>query len=177
MTPEDLTYADRNRLRQMLDAEDLKQSGGMKSFDLNKPPTPPYQFREFPCMMFGASGITCAAHNSYERDQLRRQGWTDAPPWPGEYSDERPYAPAGNQITPAGNQQEQVLTQILQTLEAMQTRLEHQYNSIRELENRQAEFDMRVTQQPDEPEPPKPPAKKNPPPPPKKKPAGSAKGD
>lgn len=168
MTPEDLTFADRTRLRQMLDAEDLKQTGGMKSFDLNKPPTPPYQFREFPCMMFGENGATCAAHNSYERDQLRRQGWTDAPPW-SQYAELQnlPHAPAANP-------QEQVLAQILQTLEGMQTRMEHQYNSIRELERRQAEFETRTTE---EPEPPKPPVKKAPPPPPKKKPAGSAKGD
>lgn len=163
MTPEDLSFTDRTRLRQMLDAEDLKQSGGMKSFDLNKPPSPPYVFKEFPCMMFGEGGATCAAHNSYERDQLRRRGWTDAPSWPGEYSEpERPNLPH----TPAGNQQDQMLSQIVQTLEGMQTRMEHQYNSICEIQRKQAELEMRAESRP--------PAKKRRPLP-RKKPAGSVK--
>ena len=72
----DLSYEQRVRLRQLLDDQDRKNSG-LKEFDLNKPPVPPYQMREFPFLMYHhATGKTRAARNADEREFLISEGWS-----------------------------------------------------------------------------------------------------
>lgn len=76
----ELTYEERVRLRQMLDIMDQKQAGGMKEFDLNKPPVPAYVFREYPFLMYNhETGQAKAARNGAERELMEASGWSEDP--------------------------------------------------------------------------------------------------
>lgn len=88
MTPELLTYEDRVRMRRILDQMDQKDAAGaMKEFDLNKPPVPPYVYREFPFLMYHhQTKQSKPAQNHQERERMLAEGWStdpfgsDAPP-------------------------------------------------------------------------------------------------
>jgi hypothetical protein len=74
------TYEERIKLRRMLDAMDQQEAGGMKQFDLAKPPVPAYQFREYPFLMYDHStGKTTSAQNHQHRQALIAQGWSESP--------------------------------------------------------------------------------------------------
>lgn len=83
MTPQELSYEERIKMRRYLDSLDQKEAGGMKEFDLNKPPTPPYVFREYPFTMYNHElGTARLAHNYHERQQLQAGGWSENPAAP-----------------------------------------------------------------------------------------------
>jgi hypothetical protein len=79
MTPEVPTYEERVKMRRWLDAMDQKEAaGGMKEFDLNKPPQVPYVYREFPYLMYHhADHRTRPARNHEERQQMLAEGWSE----------------------------------------------------------------------------------------------------
>jgi hypothetical protein len=81
MTPETLTYEDRVRMRRLLDEMDHKDTvGSTKEFDLNKPPVPPYVYREFPFLMYHhASHQTKPARSGEERERMMAAGWSEDP--------------------------------------------------------------------------------------------------
>jgi hypothetical protein len=82
MTPTntDLTYEERVKLRRMLDNLDQKEAGGTKEFDLNKPPVPPYVYREFPYLMYNHEvKSTRPARNHEERERMLAEGWSTEP--------------------------------------------------------------------------------------------------
>lgn len=85
MTPTDLSYEDRVRMRRMLDELDQKETvGATKDFDLNKPPTAKYVFQEFPFLMYHHQSKRCkAARNHVEREEMERGGWS-VDPFPAE---------------------------------------------------------------------------------------------
>jgi hypothetical protein len=73
------SFEERKRLRELLDREDGKLAG-QREFDLNKPPAPPYQYREFPFLMYHhATGKTHPARNEEEREHLISEGWSRNP--------------------------------------------------------------------------------------------------
>jgi hypothetical protein len=75
-----LSYEERIKLRRLLDQLDQKEAGGMKEFDLAKPPVPPYQFREYPYVMYNHQTRQAkAARNHEEREQMQSAGWRDQP--------------------------------------------------------------------------------------------------
>lgn len=75
------TYEERVKIRQMLDMADQKEAAnGMREFDLNKPPTPPYRHNEYPYLMYNhETGQSRAALNHLQREQLAAQGWSENP--------------------------------------------------------------------------------------------------
>lgn len=77
-TTDELTFEDRVKMRRMLDALDQKEAGGMKEFDLNKPPSKPYIYSEYPFLMY-QDGKTRAARNREEREQMLASGWREDP--------------------------------------------------------------------------------------------------
>jgi hypothetical protein len=81
MSPEALTYEDRVRMRRLLDQMDQKDAvGSTKEFDLNKPPTPPYQYREFPFLLYHhTQRQTKPAKNQEERERMLASGWSEEP--------------------------------------------------------------------------------------------------
>ena len=81
MSPEPLSYEERVKLRRMLDAMDQKEvQGGAKDFDLNKPPVPPYAYREYPYLIYNhAQRVTRPARNPDERARLLEEGWSEQP--------------------------------------------------------------------------------------------------
>lgn len=87
MSPDtQLTYEELARMRQIIAAHD-KQAGTMKEFDINKPDTPRYVFREYPFLMYNhETGQTKPAVNFEHRQQLLAQGWSEdsVPPQPRE---------------------------------------------------------------------------------------------
>lgn len=76
---DNLTYEDRVRMRRMLDNLDAKEAGGQKEFDLNKPPTPPYRYREYPFLMYHPSQKPRPARSHEERLSMVAQGWSEDP--------------------------------------------------------------------------------------------------
>lgn len=80
----ELTYEERVKMRRMLDIMDQKEAGGMKEFDLNKPPVAPYMYREFPFLMYNHSDKQSkAARNHEERERMLAAGWS-VEPFPAE---------------------------------------------------------------------------------------------
>lgn len=81
MSPETLTYEDRVRMRRLLDQMDQKDAvGSTKEFDLNKPPTKPYVYSEFPFLMYHhGTRQTRPAKNSEERERMLDAGWSEEP--------------------------------------------------------------------------------------------------
>lgn len=81
MSPETLTYEERVKMRRYLDQMDSKEaSGAMKEFDLNKPPTAPYVYREFPFLMYHhQNNTTKPARNHEERERMVAEGWSMDP--------------------------------------------------------------------------------------------------
>jgi hypothetical protein len=68
------------KMRRMLDQLDQKEAGGMKEFDLNKPPVPPYVYREYPYLMYHhGMRQTRPARNIEERQRLIGEGWSETP--------------------------------------------------------------------------------------------------
>jgi hypothetical protein len=75
-----LSYEERIKLRRLLDSLDQKEAGGMKEFDLAKPPVPHYQQREYPFVMYHYATRTARlAQNHGEREQMKAQGWSEEP--------------------------------------------------------------------------------------------------
>jgi hypothetical protein len=80
MSPTELTYEERIKMRRLLDSLDQKEAGGHKEFDLNKPPVPPYVYREYPKTMYRHDTKTSRpAHNFAECQQMMEAGWTVDP--------------------------------------------------------------------------------------------------
>ena len=76
----ELTYEERVRMRRHLDELDAKEAGGHKEFDLNKPLTPPYVYREYPFLMYHhATRKTRPAHNAEQRQRMLAEGWSEDP--------------------------------------------------------------------------------------------------
>lgn len=80
MAPE-MTYEERERLRQILAQHDAKDAAQANStFDLNKPPQAKYVYREFPFVMYNhATGKAKAARDHVERERLIAEGWSSDP--------------------------------------------------------------------------------------------------
>lgn len=74
----EFTFEERVRLRRMLDIQDQKESGGMKEFDFNKPNVPPYQYREYPFLMYHhGEQKTRPARDFEERQRMLAEGWSE----------------------------------------------------------------------------------------------------
>jgi len=74
------SYEDRVRLRRVLDQLDQKEAGGTKEFDLNKPPVPPYIYREYPILLYNHStGQNRPARTYDERQRMLAEGWSENP--------------------------------------------------------------------------------------------------
>lgn len=78
MSPAELTYEERVKMRRHLDMLDAKEAAGTKTFDLNKPPTPPYRFAEYPMLLYKQT-LATTAHTYEERQQLLAAGWSEDP--------------------------------------------------------------------------------------------------
>jgi hypothetical protein len=78
-TPE-LTYEERIKMRRYLDQLDQKESGSMKTFDLNKPPQDPYVYREYPILLYKhATGENKPAYDYEQRQRMLADGWSENP--------------------------------------------------------------------------------------------------
>lgn len=76
----DFTYEERVKMRRHLDEMDAKEAAGRKEFDLNKPPVPPYVYREYPFLMYNhATRRTRAAHSHAEKQKMLGEGWSEDP--------------------------------------------------------------------------------------------------
>ena len=79
-TQTELSYEERVKMRRMLDELDQKQAGGLKEFDLNKPPVPPYAYSEYPFLLYNhQTKQTRAAMNPQQRQQMIASGWSEDP--------------------------------------------------------------------------------------------------
>lgn len=84
MSPEP-THEEYERMRQILAQHDAKTAqNSMKEFDLNKPPSKPYIYQEFPFLMYHhQTKKTRPARNNGEREQMLVEGWS-MDPFPAE---------------------------------------------------------------------------------------------
>jgi len=79
--PTDLTYEERVKMRRLLDEADQKDAAnGMREFDLNRPPAPPYVYREYPRLLYNHVTKQNKPAHTYEQHQaMLAQGWTEEP--------------------------------------------------------------------------------------------------
>jgi len=104
------SYEERVRLRRVLDQLDQKEAGGMKEFDLNKPPAPPYLYREYPILLYNHStGQNRPARNYDERQRMLAEGWSENPVAP---------APPEVELTPQEELEAKELTRELKKKKA-----------------------------------------------------------
>lgn len=76
----ELSYEERVRMRRHLDMLDQKEAGTRKEFDLNRPPVPPYHFREYPFLMYHhPTKQARAAQNHEQRQKMLAEGWSEDP--------------------------------------------------------------------------------------------------
>ncbi len=81
MSPDPLSNDEIDRMRQIIAQHDAKTAQtAMKEFDLNKPSSGPYVYREFPFLLYDhQAGKTKAARNHEERQQMLADGWSESP--------------------------------------------------------------------------------------------------
>jgi len=79
--PTDLTYEERVMLRRLLDDADQKDAANaMREFDLNKPPVPPYVYREYPRLLYNHQTKQNKRAHTYEQQQsMLAEGWSEQP--------------------------------------------------------------------------------------------------
>lgn len=85
-----LNYEQRVELRRMLDEQD-RRSSTLREFDLNKPPVPAYEYKEFPFLMYKREirldgegkqiivRLTEPARTHEERERMLAEGWSTQP--------------------------------------------------------------------------------------------------
>ena len=143
----ELTYVERVRMRQHLDNLDQKQAGGLKEFDLNKPPVPPYAYREYPFLMYNhRTKQTRAALNHEQRQKMLAGQW---PQYPGQWSEEpaRAEIPEVELTVSERLQAEEIDRRLKMPKEQLETELSAQHmaemrTKIAELEARLAHEDL-----------------------------------
>jgi len=88
MSEAPMTYEERVRMRRVLDDLDQKEAGGMREFDLNKPPVKAYVYQEYPRLMYNHGNVTGPdaskkikpAPNYQQHQTMLAQGWREDPP-------------------------------------------------------------------------------------------------
>lgn len=85
MSPDPLRNDEIERMRQIIAQHDAKTAqNSMKEFDLNKPPSTPYVYQEFPFLMYHhQTKKTRPARNHDERERMVAEGWS-MDPFPAE---------------------------------------------------------------------------------------------
>ena len=76
--PSKFTHEQIEAFREVVFQRDAANAAMTREFDLNKPPTPPYRYQEFPRMLYRGAKNTIVK-NASERDKLLAQGWTIEP--------------------------------------------------------------------------------------------------
>lgn len=78
--PLPFTHEEVERMRQIVMSHDKAMFGGIKEFDLNKPPKEPYRYQEFPrCLYHHATAKTKNVANQAELEQHLSAGWSKDP--------------------------------------------------------------------------------------------------
>jgi hypothetical protein len=99
MTNKQLTDEEYEHMRELLGKHDMETGKNQpQEFDLNNPPSKPYQFKEFPKIMFHHGGRAHrTANNADEQKALEKAGW-QVDPYPrraepvsseGEYEEDQ----------------------------------------------------------------------------------------
>lgn len=77
--PGGFTHEQIEGMRRFIQQYDAQNAAITREFDLNKPPTPPYRYQEFPRLLY-RGGKTITAQDARGQDLLLQQGWSVAPP-------------------------------------------------------------------------------------------------
>jgi len=78
--PSKFTHEQIEAFREVVFARDAANAAMTREFDLNKPPTPPYRYQEFPRMLY-RKDKTVIVKNAAEQAKLLTQGWNLQPVW------------------------------------------------------------------------------------------------
>src|SRR5215472_6991326 len=73
--PSKFTHEQIEAFREVVFQRDAANAAMTREFDLNRPPTPPYRYQEFPRMLYLGSA-TKIVKNASERDKSLAAGWT-----------------------------------------------------------------------------------------------------
>ena len=73
-----MTHEQIEALRGVLFQHDARNAAMQREFDLNKPPTPPYRYQEFPRMLY-LGRQTAIVKDAFELEQYLEQGWSKEP--------------------------------------------------------------------------------------------------
>jgi hypothetical protein len=84
MPNEQFSTEDIDRMRAILAQHDAQNRGGIKEFDLNKPPKEPYTFQEFPKLVYDHTARKHqTVRNAHEEKAALTAGWRNEP-YPAE---------------------------------------------------------------------------------------------
>ena len=77
-----MTHEQIEALRGVLFQHDAQNAAMQREFDLNKPPTPPYRYQEYPRMLYRGDEVHIVA-DSYALEEAMANGWSKDPPLTG----------------------------------------------------------------------------------------------
>ena len=76
----DLTFEEIEKMRAIVAQHDQQARGPQQEFDLNKPPQVPYQYQEFPRVMFDHETKQMKkAHSPEDMEEAMKHGWSKEP--------------------------------------------------------------------------------------------------
>jgi len=94
-SPGNYTHEQIEGMRRFVQSYDAQNAAIRQEFDLNKPPTPPYRYQEYPRMLYRGAQTTIV-HDDDELEIMLAQDWSKTPPLPGTVE-----INLGGQLTPA----------------------------------------------------------------------------
>ena len=77
--PANYTHEQIEFLRGLIFQHDAQNAAMTREFDLNKPPTPPYRYQEYPRLVYRGAK-TAAAVDEFDLENLLTSGWSLTPP-------------------------------------------------------------------------------------------------
>ena len=77
--PANYTHEQIEFLRGLIFQHDAQNAAMTREFDLNKPPTPPYRYQEYPRLVYQGTK-TAPAADEFDLENLLTSGWSLTPP-------------------------------------------------------------------------------------------------
>src|SRR5215472_18103758 len=94
-SPGNYTHEQIEGMRRFVQSYDAQNAAIRQEFDLNKPPTPPYRYQEYPRMLYRGAQ-TAIVQDDVELEIMLAENWSKDPPPPGTLE-----LNLGGELTPA----------------------------------------------------------------------------
>jgi hypothetical protein len=118
-----MTHEQAEFLRNLLVQHDAQNAAQVREFDLNKPPTPPYRYQEYPRLVY-RDGKTQLVEDPVDLQRLLADGWSIKPP---KHMEQK----LGGELSPQDMAEVQRIDAKLHEADAV-TELKHEVEELRQ---------------------------------------------